>query len=801
MRSVRSATCRLALVLAATCTALTTGMSAASAAAPASHAARGASQPPVVGGVPQYSDAGHVEDLPPGEERLCPADSRPGYASCHAVIETQSLGTNPDTLVFPAQYQTPATIQSAYALPSTGGAGMTVGIVDAYYDPTAQSDLDTYRGGFGLPPCDAGCLTIVNQDGGTTLPTAQDTGWQAETSLDLEAVSAACPNCKIVLVEANDSYSDNLGAGVNTAASMGAKFISNSYGFVENGVTSLASFESSLDSTYYNHPGVVVTASTGDDDYPGDGNGSAYPAASPYVVSVGGTSLAAAANPRGWTETVWGSTGGTGAGSGCSLGESKPAYQFDSGCSSRMTADVSALADPATGLIVRNNGGWVAGGGTSLASPLIAAMWALQGPIAAGASAPSYLYTHLNGFNDITAGSNLASGTTCSVHPYFCAGGAGYDGPTGLGTPKGVGAFTAPAQTITSVSPNSGLTTRDTSITITGTGFAAGDTVEIAQGGGAWSGALPATAVNVVSPTTITATAPSGALTGPSDVFVVDASGNTTPATTSDVFTYTTPAPVVTAVSPAAGPLAGGTTVTITGTGFTGATQVRFGNNAATGVTVVSDTEIDAVSPAGSAGNVNVFVTTPAGTSGVKTADRFAYQAVPVVSGVSPVSGPTAGGTPVTITGTGFGGATVVRFGSRTATEVTVVSGAQITAVSPAASDGPVNVFVTTPGGTSKAVLADRFTYVRPPAITSVSPSSGPKAGGTTLTITGSGFTGATGVTFGSGGPSGTSVTVVNDTTITVVSPAHSTGQVNVFVTTAGGTSSGVKADRYTFTA
>src|SRR5208337_838630 len=235
-------------------------------------------------------------------------------------------------------------------------------------------------------------------------------------------------------------------------------------------------------------------------------------------------------------------------------------------------------------------------------------------------------------------------------------------------------------------------------------------------------------------------------------------------------------------------------TVTVTGTGFTGATSVKFGTTAATSYTVVSATSITAVSPAGSAGTVDVTVTTPGGISATSPADEFTYDPVPTVTGVTPAAGPVAGGTTVTITGTGFTGATV-DFGLTGASSVTVVSGTSITAVSPAGT-GTVDVTVTTPGGISATSPADEFTYDPVPAVTGISPAAGPVAGGTTVTVTGTGFvTGAT-VDFGLTGAS--SVTVVSGTSITAVSPAG-TGTVDVTVTTPGGTSATSPADEFTY--
>ena len=260
--------------------------------------------------------------------------------------------------------------------------------------------------------------------------------------------------------------------------------------------------------------------------------------------------------------------------------------------------------------------------------------------------------------------------------------------------------------------------------------------------------------------------------------------------------------PVVTGVSPNAGPTAGGTAVTITGSGFTGATAVHFGTNAATALTIKSDTQITCTSPAGSAGTVDVTVTTSVGTSNKTTADQFTYYDPPTLTAISPNAGLTAGGTTVVITGTNFAiaGLTSVKFGAVASPNVTVAAGGlSLTAVSPAQPAGVVDITVTTPGGTTAISAADKFTYVAPvPVVLSLTPASGPMAGGTTVTLSGLGFTGATKVLFGA--VAGTKVTVASDTALTVVSPASKTaGPVDVTVTTAGGTSPVWQGDAFTY--
>jgi len=366
----------------------------------------------------------------------------------------------------------PSTLQAAYNLPSsTAGSGETVAVVDAYNDPDITSDLATYRSDWGLPACGSGCFSVVNEEGETSpLPANAGTnGWDVEESLDVDMVSAYCPLCHIILVEASSADTADLGAGVNAAVSLGADFVSNSYGGSES------SSDNTYDTDYYNHPGVAVTASAGDDGY-----GVSYPAASPDVTSVGGTSLSTASNSRGYTETVWGSSsGGEGTGSGCSADSSKPSWQTDTGCSNRTDNDTAADANPNTGLAVYDSyseGGWLEVGGTSASSPGIASVFALAGKPASGTYPSSYIYAHTSDLYDITSGAN----GSCSP-AYLCTAEVGYDGPTGWGTPDGVGAFTSSStgNTVTVTNPGSQTGTVGTAVSlqISATDSASGQTL------------------------------------------------------------------------------------------------------------------------------------------------------------------------------------------------------------------------------------------------------------------------------------------------------------------------------------
>jgi subtilase family serine protease len=340
----------------------------------------------------------------------------------------------------------PADLQGAYGLAAAAaanGATQTVAIVDAYDDPKAESDLATYRQYYGLPACTTanGCFKKVNQNGVAGSYPTGDAGWGTEISLDVDMVSAVCPKCHILLVEATDNTNTNLYAAEDTAARLGATVISNSYGGGES------SAETASDS-HFNHPGIPITVSSGDSGY-----GVEYPAASRYVTAVGGTTLSRASNARGWNETVW-----SGAGSGCSAYEAKPTWQVDTACAKRTVADVSAVADPNTGVAVYDSysttggiigiggttggTGWMTVGGTSASAPIIGATYALAGN-GASVTYGSYPYSHTASLFDITSGTNASGGllgSSCGGN-YLCTAKSGYDGPTGVGTPNGTAGF------------------------------------------------------------------------------------------------------------------------------------------------------------------------------------------------------------------------------------------------------------------------------------------------------------------------------------------------------------------------
>jgi len=359
--------------------------------------------------------------------------------------------------------------------------------------------------------------------------------------------------------------------------------------------------------------------------------------------------------------------------------------------------------------------------------------------------------------------------------------------PAGSSTP--VGTFTY-GPTISAITPVSGPPAGGTKVTINGSGFT---TVGSVKFGGS-------TAVfTVTSASKITATAPAhavGAVT-----ITATTAGGTTPTTPADVFTYAYPKPILSGISPNSGPAGGGTTVTVSGTGFTGATSVSFGATSVTTTISVNaaGTQLTVKSPPGTSGSaVSVKVTTLGGTSTTVSAGTFTYG--PTISSVTPTSGPPAGGTKVTINGSGFTTVSSVKFGATAATAYTVTSASKIVATSPAHAAGTVTITVTTAAGMTPTG-ADGFKYVNPkPIVSSISPTSGAPAGGTTVTVNGTGFTGATAVSFGAVTVTTTITVNATGTQLTVKSPAGTAGSaVSVKVHTPGGVSTVVAAATFTY--
>lgn len=393
-------------------------------------------------------------------------------AAANAV--TSAATTTPNGL-------SPANLQQAYNLQgSTSGSGQTVAVVTPYDDPSAASDLAAYRSQYGLSPCTVanGCFKQVSQTGTSTLPSTSAT-WDATEAASIDTISAICPNCHILVIEATSVAITDLGTAENEAVSLGAKFIDNDWFIYES------SGETSYDTSYFNHPGVAITAPSGDST----GYGVTYPAASPDVMAVGGTTLTAdSSSPRGYDEAAW-----TNSGSGCSQYETKPSWQTDTGCATRTLNDLSADAGtPVAFYDTPTEAGWGTASGTDISSAIIAATYALAGTPGSsdnpaeypyehpgGAyTSPGSAYTSADGLNNITTGSD----GSCSV-TYLCTAGAGYNGPTGLGTP-------ATAVSLTKAGGQSGAFYNGTAgicMDDRGSGTAAGTSIQdwACNGGGA----------------------------------------------------------------------------------------------------------------------------------------------------------------------------------------------------------------------------------------------------------------------------------------------------------------------------
>jgi subtilase family serine protease len=367
--------------------------------------------------------------------QVCPV-AQPGYVSCQSVVKLASAARNAPAATGPAAAIAygPGSLRSAYGLvksAATKGKGRTVAIVDAFNDPHAAADLAVYRSHYGLPACTKanGCLHIVNQRGKSSPLPSPSTHWAEEISLDLDMVSAICPKCHITLVEANSARTSSMGIAENTAARR-ASFVSNSWSGPE--------FQGeSHFNHYFNHPRHAILFASGDNGHPQ----ASYPGVERTVISVGGTKLLhQKSGSRAWTETVWGTKSDSGGGtqSGCSRFAAKPSWQHHSRftCKHRTQNDVAAVADPNTGVAVYdsfNEPGGLIFGGTSAATPIVTAAYALAGRPSAKYPA-SKIYAHPGKFHDVTRGQN----GTCS-RAYLCHARKGYDGPTGVGTPNGLG--------------------------------------------------------------------------------------------------------------------------------------------------------------------------------------------------------------------------------------------------------------------------------------------------------------------------------------------------------------------------
>jgi hypothetical protein len=381
---------------------------------------------------------------PGGAHPVCPATTNPREYRCFAWVRTDlhpsltqiAAGSKgiPTGIGFTA-----TDIQTAYHLNPALGSGQTVYIIDAYGYKAAAKDLAVYRAAAGLPACgkSGSCFQILNQDGkAKPLPSAQNVGWDGEQGLDMDAVSAACPQCKIVLIQTNDNTT--LGTGIASALGLGAKIISMSFGQPE-----IAPADVGLPMS-----GVALVASAGDNGGgPLSGGGPQTPCTYAAVVCVGGTALTLTGSAR--SEVTWndeavslcsGPCGATG--SACSTIVSQPSFEKGADCKMRAAADVSAVASPLTPFAIYSTpecGGWCGFGGTSLAAPLIAGVFGLAGNASTRHAATELWKSHSH-LNDVTSGTNVykrVTGKCASKVNQVCVAGKGYDGPTGWGTPNG----------------------------------------------------------------------------------------------------------------------------------------------------------------------------------------------------------------------------------------------------------------------------------------------------------------------------------------------------------------------------
>ncbi len=605
---------------------------------------------------------------------------------------------------------TPQQLHAAYALPTVTfpSAQQTIAIVDAYNDPTAEADLGVYDRQFGLPECTSanGCFRKVNQAGQTSPLPASEGGWATEISLDVQTAHAVCQSCRVLLLEANDSSFVSLGTAVNAAVSAGATEISNSYGGAEQ--SNYASYNGP-----YNHPGVVITASSGDcgyfNEHCGGVEAANFPASSPDVVAVGGTTL----NQSGetWSSTVW-----EGAGSGCSVAFAAPLWQSEVAnfaatecASSRSVADVAAVANPYTGVDIYDSTpspegyptGWGVWGGTSLASPVIAAEFGLAGGAHGVAYPAQTLYSNrgnANALYDVRSGSNgSCSGATS------CQAATGYDGPTGVGSPIGLAAFTA------------GVSPADVSApTITGTPEQ-GQTLSVTHGD--WSDSPTAYAerwmqcnasgggcVAITGATGSTYKLPASSVGSTIRVQEIasNASGGGSPAVSTQTAAVLSDVPAITSFTPSSGLT--GSSVTITGTALNGASAVRFHGLKAT-FTVRSSTQIEATVPNGTLAGT-LAVATPGGTA----TSVSEFKPTLSLASFSPLKDPPA--STVTIDGVGFEPSSKVSFNGVPATSVTYVSSTKLKAVVPSAA-GTGSIAVTnTAAPTGTVVSARSFTTI-----------------------------------------------------------------------------------------
>jgi len=628
--------------------------------------------------------------------KLVPASLSAAELHANAVKQSReaAAGVRPAVTVkepYPG-YLTPQRLHDAYALPAETDAShvQTVAVVDAYDDPTAEADLDVYDKQFGLPACTTanGCFRKVNQSGKPSPLPKKQGEWAAEISIDVQMARAICQSCRILLVEASSEEFGDLGAAVNSAVAAGADEVSNSYGGAEEHSSA------TLASRYYDHPGVVVLASSGDCGYlnkacAGEPAAAEFPAAAPQVVAVGGTSLSE--HKAAWSATVWNE-----AGSGCSSVFGAPSWQSEVAgfCGGgRSVADVAAIGDPDTGVDVYDSTpegsgsptGWGVWGGTSVAAPIVAAEFALAGGARGVAYPAATLYPHLgeaDSLYDVLSGKNGSCGGTSE-----CQAAAGFDGPTGVGSPLGIGAFSIAGAPVSSAPPTtSGLAEQGQKLTASHGAWSNAPSSLSEQ----WARCNPAgygcaPIAGATGPSYLLTGADAGATIRVQET-AVNASGAGAPAASAQTATVVATAPTITGFSPSSG--IAGSAFTIQGSALGSVNSVKLGKLAAT-FTVLSPTQIEAIVPSGARPG-KLSLAAPGGSAKTKTKFMPTFSLV----SFSPKHG-TAGRT-VKLKGVGFTPSSSVSFAGVGASEVSYVSPTLLEAVVPAGA-GSGTIAVTNP--------------------------------------------------------------------------------------------------------
>lgn len=526
---------------------------------------------------------GLVPETPAAQSRSYPIGMILNEAPAHGTAAEGVYGLRPEDL------------HALYELPQNSPSKQTIGVVEAYDDPTIENDLRIYDEEFGLPPCTEanGCFRKVNKGNDPSPLPPVNARWAAETSLDVEIAHAVCPNCDIVLVEADTNSYQDLEIVLSTALTAGATEISSNFGSENN-------FETSR----YDHPGVVITAATGDSGYrnwedAGLAPFASYPASSPYVVAVGGTTVVPFLGA--WVgEEAWSHTG---SGCGMQIGGA-PSWQIalpnwaQGGCGSeRADADIAADADPVSGVAIYDSTplapwfpGWATLGGTSLASSIVNAAFALAGGSRRIAFPAQTAYAHLgqSSLHDIVSGSNYPESSCQGA--WICSAGPGFDGPTGVGTLRGVAAlepFSGTEPTVTGISPANGLSKGGQTVEITGTHLAGATAVEFGEAEGS---------IVTDEDDAITAETPRhrGEVV---DVTVRGSGGIPSEISPADKYEYAALTPVVNRVTPPSGPPLGGTLVTIEGTGLGEVSMVEFSAGYFVIPSSVTENRVTAISP------------------------------------------------------------------------------------------------------------------------------------------------------------------------------------------------------------